>query len=235
MYNPTIGTFLSEDPTMFEGLDENLRRYVKNHPTYATDPDGLIERTRGRLTLGAVPLQFSQQWTFELDDVHDDIAEDQIALIQFVDATISITGTGERKEVKYVELIGIIDKDETDFTTVDTWAYGGRAMPADATHAVFIVKAKTQAWAVTDEVRAQLDGWRVNGPTGRGFAFDANPIWQGMSSGTLRSNPTFDPPKGQRPLEEEKSPVVKVDWRSRRGGFNQCRIDNRLVRPDDPQ
>lgn len=41
MYDPTIGQFLSEDPLMFEGLDENLRRYVKNRPTMLTDPNGL--------------------------------------------------------------------------------------------------------------------------------------------------------------------------------------------------
>lgn len=41
MYDPTIGQFLSEDPLVFEGLDENLRRYVKNQPSILTDPSGL--------------------------------------------------------------------------------------------------------------------------------------------------------------------------------------------------
>ena len=41
MYDPTIGQFLSEDPLEFEGLDENLRRYVRNRPLTFTDPTGL--------------------------------------------------------------------------------------------------------------------------------------------------------------------------------------------------
>ena len=42
MYDPTIGQFLSEDPIEFEGLDENLRRYVRNRALVATDPSGLL-------------------------------------------------------------------------------------------------------------------------------------------------------------------------------------------------
>ena len=43
MYDPTVGQFLSEDPIDFEGLDENLRRYVHNRVTTHVDPDGLQE------------------------------------------------------------------------------------------------------------------------------------------------------------------------------------------------
>jgi RHS repeat-associated protein len=42
-YNPRIGQWMSEDPIGFAGGDENLRRYVGNHPTIATDPNGLEE------------------------------------------------------------------------------------------------------------------------------------------------------------------------------------------------
>lgn len=42
MYDPTIGQFLSEDPIDFDGLDENLRRYVRNRPATYTDPSGLV-------------------------------------------------------------------------------------------------------------------------------------------------------------------------------------------------
>ena len=41
MYDPTIGQFLVEDPSDFEGEDTNLHRYVGNSPTNATDPSGL--------------------------------------------------------------------------------------------------------------------------------------------------------------------------------------------------
>lgn len=41
MYSPTMGQWLSEDPIEFEGLDENLKRYVRNSPTMLIDPDGL--------------------------------------------------------------------------------------------------------------------------------------------------------------------------------------------------
>ncbi len=47
MYDPMIGQFLSEDPIDFDGLDENLRRYVHNQPTRFVDPDGLSEKGTG--------------------------------------------------------------------------------------------------------------------------------------------------------------------------------------------
>jgi len=39
-YSVDLGWWLSEDPIGL-GPDENARRYVKNHPTFATDPSGL--------------------------------------------------------------------------------------------------------------------------------------------------------------------------------------------------
>jgi RHS repeat-associated protein len=42
-YDPTIGRWLSEDPIGFKGGDHNLYRYVKNAPTVATDPTGLVK------------------------------------------------------------------------------------------------------------------------------------------------------------------------------------------------
>ncbi|MFN0020391.1 MAG: hypothetical protein ACKVP0_19200 [Pirellulaceae bacterium] len=47
MYDPKIGQWLSQDPTDFDALDPNLRRYVGNHPTMATDPLGLWEEPPG--------------------------------------------------------------------------------------------------------------------------------------------------------------------------------------------
>ncbi len=41
MFDPTIGQFLSEDPLSFDAGDPNLRRYVSNNATNATDPSGL--------------------------------------------------------------------------------------------------------------------------------------------------------------------------------------------------
>ena len=49
MYDPTIGQFISEDPMDFNAGDPNLRRYVGNSPTNATDPDGLKVRGVGDL------------------------------------------------------------------------------------------------------------------------------------------------------------------------------------------
>lgn len=57
MYDPTIGQFLSEDPISYEGLDTNLRRYVKNQPTMLTDPTGL----RPPPKLGFTPDQLEAQ------------------------------------------------------------------------------------------------------------------------------------------------------------------------------
>ena len=58
MYDPKIGQFLSEDPIDFDGLDENLRRYVHNRVTSHIDPDGLQEiaanQRREQLTIPIV-------------------------------------------------------------------------------------------------------------------------------------------------------------------------------------
>lgn len=49
MFDPTIGQFISEDPIEFEAGDPNLRRYVGNGPTNATDPSGLEEEPQGKI------------------------------------------------------------------------------------------------------------------------------------------------------------------------------------------
>lgn len=54
MYDPKLGQWLSEDPIEFESGTENLREYVGNHPTYATDPDGLAEQAPFLPALGPV-------------------------------------------------------------------------------------------------------------------------------------------------------------------------------------
>lgn len=41
MYDPTVGKWMEEDPIQFKAGDANLRRYVSNDPTNATDPSGL--------------------------------------------------------------------------------------------------------------------------------------------------------------------------------------------------
>jgi RHS repeat-associated protein len=42
-YSTSSGRFISQDPIGFGGGDANLYRYVKNSPTNATDPSGLLE------------------------------------------------------------------------------------------------------------------------------------------------------------------------------------------------
>ena len=42
-YSPTLGRFISQDPSGFSAGDSNLYRFVGNHPTYSTDPTGLYE------------------------------------------------------------------------------------------------------------------------------------------------------------------------------------------------
>jgi RHS repeat-associated protein len=42
-YDPLVGRWLTQDPIGFDAADENLYRYVRNHPTMATDPFGLAE------------------------------------------------------------------------------------------------------------------------------------------------------------------------------------------------
>ncbi len=40
-YDASIGRFISADPTGYNGLDENLYRYVVNDPVNVVDPTGL--------------------------------------------------------------------------------------------------------------------------------------------------------------------------------------------------
>jgi RHS repeat-associated protein len=42
-YSPSLGRFISQDPSGFAAGNTNLYRVVGNHPTYATDPTGLYE------------------------------------------------------------------------------------------------------------------------------------------------------------------------------------------------
>jgi uncharacterized protein RhaS with RHS repeats len=51
MYDPTIGRFLSEDPSGFDGGDPNLYRYVGNDPVNHTDPNGLFQAGKVRAKL----------------------------------------------------------------------------------------------------------------------------------------------------------------------------------------
>ncbi len=43
-YDPSLGRWLSKDPILFEGDDENLYGYVWNDPVNWIDPDGKIGR-----------------------------------------------------------------------------------------------------------------------------------------------------------------------------------------------
>src|SRR5687767_7534293 len=43
MYDSTVGRWLSEDPIGFAARSLNLAAYVRNNPTNATDPTGLID------------------------------------------------------------------------------------------------------------------------------------------------------------------------------------------------
>lgn len=52
-YDPTVGTWIGEDPTEFGPGDANLKRYVGNDPVNNTDPTGLDAKG------GSVPLQNS--------------------------------------------------------------------------------------------------------------------------------------------------------------------------------
>jgi hypothetical protein len=43
MYDPTVGSFLREDPIGIESVDVNFYRYCGNSPTNVTDPTGKVE------------------------------------------------------------------------------------------------------------------------------------------------------------------------------------------------
>lgn len=52
--NPGVGRFVGADPVSFNAGDSNLNRYVGNHPTTATDPNGLVAivEYEGLLSIG---------------------------------------------------------------------------------------------------------------------------------------------------------------------------------------
>ena len=80
-YDPASGKWLSEDPIGLAGGDVNLRRYVGNGPTNATDPSGLAKR---RLPKG-VKLD-KHTWEFVLPGGNTV----KIRNAQFVDSTVSL-------------------------------------------------------------------------------------------------------------------------------------------------
>jgi RHS repeat-associated protein len=43
-YDPSVGRWLSEDPSGLAGGDDNLYRYCGNGPTDGTDPSGLADQ-----------------------------------------------------------------------------------------------------------------------------------------------------------------------------------------------
>src|SRR5262249_29957590 len=43
-YDPATGRWVSQDPIGYSGGDNNLYRYVNNHPTITTDSSGLQEK-----------------------------------------------------------------------------------------------------------------------------------------------------------------------------------------------
>jgi hypothetical protein len=63
MYDPSIGRWLSEDPTGFQAADADLYRYVNNDPTNATDPTGLVAAYSRpyRRPFGTPDIHFDQQ------------------------------------------------------------------------------------------------------------------------------------------------------------------------------
>ncbi|MEC7276472.1 MAG: RHS repeat-associated core domain-containing protein [Bdellovibrionota bacterium] len=59
-YNPSTGTFISEDPLGFQGRDSNLYRYVVNHPMNYKDPSGkFLHVAVGALLGGATSAIFA--------------------------------------------------------------------------------------------------------------------------------------------------------------------------------
>jgi RHS repeat-associated protein len=55
-YNPTLGRFTSQDPTLFDAGDYNLFRYCHNDPLDLTDPMGLAEEK--------IPRTVEQLWKY---------------------------------------------------------------------------------------------------------------------------------------------------------------------------
>jgi hypothetical protein len=65
VYDPTIGRWLTEDPTELDGRDYNFTRYVGNSPTNATDPSGLLEEPGHHFLPAAVVKRFLDRLTDE--------------------------------------------------------------------------------------------------------------------------------------------------------------------------
>jgi hypothetical protein len=68
VFDSTIGRWQSKDPKSFDAGDTNLYRYVGNHPSYATDPSGLVERSpvtvmfQSRREFEVANEEFTQYW-----------------------------------------------------------------------------------------------------------------------------------------------------------------------------
>jgi hypothetical protein len=68
VFDSTIGRWQTKDPKSFDAGDTNLYRFVGNHPSYATDPSGLIKRSpvtvmfRSRREFEVANEEFTQYW-----------------------------------------------------------------------------------------------------------------------------------------------------------------------------
>ena len=85
MYDSKIGQFLSEDPIEFDGLDLNLKRYVGNLPTLATDPTGLVEMPLVPI-VGEIELETSEGKAVK-----------KVTILEIGDKTIKIFTTLEKR------------------------------------------------------------------------------------------------------------------------------------------
>ena len=64
-YNPSLGTWMSQDPIGFAGGQTNLREYVGNSPTNGTDPTGLLAPRNGhKLPTPAENRQWASDWWY---------------------------------------------------------------------------------------------------------------------------------------------------------------------------
>ncbi|MFM9173508.1 MAG: hypothetical protein ACKOQU_12105 [Acidimicrobiaceae bacterium] len=68
VFDSTIGRWQTKAPKSFDAGDTNLYRFVGNHPSYATDPSGLVERSpvtvmfRSRREFEVANEEFTQYW-----------------------------------------------------------------------------------------------------------------------------------------------------------------------------
>jgi hypothetical protein len=171
MYDPKLGQFTTEDPLAFDAGDPNMRRYVGNSPTNATDPTGLEECRIScpdvKLPQGAEPA-YCDDWVFYENVVVLDMPGKTIEDLAFImrlppECMIDNIRKGPSR-LTHLETVTLLQE-----PSFDMLACHGKAPDM------------YQPPAVTNTLQIPVLNISIDTPLVIGDAFDLDPFWEPLT------------------------------------------------------